>query len=142
MAELTYRQAVAYGIGQEMERDPSVVTAAAPETVGGAVRGDAEGFARPLRQCRGMLECAREALHLALRPASIVAAEIGDHDSRSDGDDDHDDEHFDEREAAHCAAALHRSHDPMSESFFAPPGWPSAPKLKTSISPCRPGFRY
>ncbi len=30
----------------------------------------------------------------------------------------------------------------MSASMPVPPGCPSAPKLKTSISPCRPGLRY
>ena len=32
--------------------------------------------------------------------------------------------------------------EPMSASLPSPPGWPSAPKLKTSISPLTPGFRY
>ena len=33
-------------------------------------------------------------------------------------------------------------HDPMSASLPSPPGAPSAPKLKMSISPFIPGFRY
>ena len=90
-----------------------------------------------------MLERAGEALRLALRRAAVVAVEIRD------------------RRVTEAIAMTttttstsisvkpalprrrhHRSHEPMSASMPVPPGWPSAPKLKTSISPCRPGFRY
>ena len=44
MAELTYRQAVAYGIGQEMERDPSVVMLGEDIAAAGGVFKTTEGL--------------------------------------------------------------------------------------------------
>src|SRR5258706_324416 len=56
-----------------------------------------------------------------------------------DEDDPDYDQHLDQREAAR--GAHHRLQEPISASVPSPPATPSAPKLKTSISPRSPGLR-
>ena len=91
-----------------------------------------------------------QAFGLEAQPA-LAAGHAVDHDhrQRDPRDDDHH-QQFDQREAAVPAPdrsetampAAQSPHDPMSASTPLPPGCPSAPRLKTSISPFTPGFRY
>ena len=127
----------------------SVPVGAPPEAELRSGRVDAERLGAHRRRGGRVLERAADALRLAPQHAGFVGD--GGRDDEADGDredrDDHED--LDQREAGRARAGARgagpgaqRSQDPMSASTPVPPGWPSAPKLITSISPRSPGLRY
>src|SRR5262249_3898028 len=123
------------------------VAIAAPEAIAVAFGGDAQRFCAPLCERCGVLERPRKALRFVAHLAPVVARETDGNERERETENEQHHEHFDEREAraargARTARRAQRSHDPMSLSMPVPPAWPSAPKLNTSTSPRKPGFRY
>src|SRR5450755_3073753 len=130
----------------------------APEAITAAGHRHSERFVVPLREERRVLDRCAEAPALALELCPRIAVEACISERRSEADHDQDHEHFRQGETGgmsarehalyvHCAAGArvrggYRSHEPTSASTPVPPGAPSAPKLKTSISPRKPGLKY
>src|SRR5438094_888373 len=97
-----------------------------------------------------MLQCCGEATRFPQRRLARITFKLGVDQRSADADHDQHHQHFDQGEARVRFAlhdysiepAPHKSHDPISLSKPVPPGCPSAPKLNTSMSACKPGLRY
>ena len=128
----------------------SGVRVAPPEAPAFTFRRRAQRLRANLRAHRSVLERGGEAARFARRAVAVVTV-VGDHrDAGGNGEDHQDHQNFDQREPCRgvplprqtcCERSSYKSHEPISASMPDPPGWPSAPKLNTSISPRTPGLR-
>ena len=119
-------------------RHPLAVRIERPETVAPVFHREADRLARHHRLVARLFEQQRQAPRLVGQRALVVGHQAHARQAHHDPDDDEHHQDFDQGEAALC----YSSHEPMSASLPSPPVAPSAPRLKMSISPRTPGFRY
>ena len=79
---------------------PLIVRIATPEAVDATFGGNAECFAAPLRDERGMFQCAGKTFGFARDIAPLIAGQPNYDDARGDTQHDQHNQYFDQRERA------------------------------------------